>query len=76
MEITMKFLGMDSWDRPVYEDETGTLWKDVHPHSQYTPKLCTSNGNNFDGESDVPMSYMKKYENAEIQFISERILWN
>ena len=76
MKITLKFLGMDSWDRPVYEDETGTLWKDVNPRSQYEPELCTSNGNDFDGESDVPMSDMKKYANAEIQFIPERILWN
>lgn len=76
MEITLKFLNMDSRNRPVYKDETGTLWKDVNPRRQYAPELCTSNGNNIDGEPDVPMSYMKKYEDAEIQFTSERILWN
>lgn len=76
MKITLKFIGMDSWDRPVYEDETGTLWKDVDPRRQYAPDLCTPNGNLFDGEPDVSMSCMKKYENAEIQFIPERILWN
>lgn len=76
MEITLKFLNMDSRNRPVYKDETGTLWKDVNPRRQYASELCTSNGNNIDGEPDVPMSYMKKYENAEIQFTSERILWN
>ena len=73
MKITLKFLGMDSWDRPVYKDETGKLWKDINPRRQYAPELCTSNGNNIDGEPDVPMSAMKKYENAEIQFIPERL---
>lgn len=76
MKITLKFLGMDSWNRPVYEDGTGILWKDVNPRRQYEPDLCTSNGNNFNGEPDVPMYAMKKYANAEIQFIPDRILWN
>ena len=38
MKITLKFLGMDSWDRPVYKDETGKLWKDINPRRQYAPE--------------------------------------
>ena len=28
-ELHLKFVGMDSWDRPVYKDDSGTLQKDV-----------------------------------------------
>ena len=77
MKITLKFLGMDSWDRPVYEDETGTLWKDVSIRAGSMHRNCVRQTETiFDGEPDVPMSAMKKYANAEIQFIPERILWN
>ena len=76
MKITLKFLGLDSWDRPVYRDETGTLWKDVDPRRKFAPDLCTSNGNLFDGEPDVPMSYVKIYKVAEIQFVPVRVVWD
>ena len=75
MKITLKFLGMDSWGRPVYEDETGTLWKDVNPCRQSEPELRAAYGNNFDGEPDVLMSGMKRYADAEAQFLPERIVW-
>ena len=31
VKITLNYIGMDSWDRPVYEDESGVLWKDISP---------------------------------------------
>ena len=30
-KIYLKYKGRDSWDRPVYQDESGKLWKDVEP---------------------------------------------
>ena len=40
--LYLKFIGMDSWDRPVYKDDLGTLWKDVVPRAGMKPDLCTS----------------------------------
>ena len=31
--LYLKFVGMDSWDRPVYTDDIGTLWKDIDPRA-------------------------------------------
>lgn len=38
--LHLKFVGMDSWDRPVYKDDMGTLWKDVDPRARMKPDLC------------------------------------
>jgi hypothetical protein len=75
MKIKLTFKGMDSWDRSVYEDENGKLWKDVDPRKNRTPDLCTSVNNEFEGEPNTNMGYMSKYDNAEIEFIPERITW-
>ncbi|MCM1412577.1 MAG: hypothetical protein NC305_18840 [Lachnospiraceae bacterium] len=74
-KITLKLLGRDSWDRPVYEDESGKLWKDVTPRADYPADLCSSVNNSFDGEPDTPMSAMKCYQDAEIVFIPKRDTW-
>lgn len=76
MKVTLKFLGMDSWDHPVYVDENGTLWKDVNPRRAYTPDLCIAVGNQFDGEPDTNMCYLKKYDEAELVFTPERVAWD
>lgn len=75
MKIKLIYKGMDSWSRPVYEDEHGTLWKDVDPRKDREPDLCTSVNNDFDGEPDTNMYYIQRYENAELEFIPERITW-
>lgn len=75
MKVKLTYKGMDSWDRPVYEDERGILWKDVNPRKARDPDLCTSANNEFDGEPDTGMCYMKKYENVELVFVPERITW-
>ena len=33
--LLLKFVGMDSLDRPVYKDDMGTMWKDVDPIDVY-----------------------------------------
>ena len=75
MKIKLTYKGMDSWSRPVYKDENGTLWKDVDPRKDRNPDLCTSMYNAFDGEPDTNMKYIKKYEDAELIFIPERVTW-
>ena len=52
--LTMKPIGIDSWSRPVYEDQYGHLWKDItlgsHMHDLYSAL-----NNAFDGEPDFPI---------------------
>jgi hypothetical protein len=68
-KLTLTFKGCDSWDRPVYEYE-GRLYVDVDPRKGRRPEICTKNNNEFDGESDAPIT-----EDTEITFVPERITW-
>lgn len=73
--LLLKHIGRDSWGRPVYEDESGRLWKDVEPRAGKVPKLCTALYNNFDGEPDIPLEAMERYKDARIVFVPERDTW-
>ena len=33
-------------------------------------------GNEFDGEPNIPMHYLKKYADAQVVFRQERVVWN
>jgi hypothetical protein len=51
---TMAFIGIDSWDRPVYKcEETGNLYKDITLGSD-DPELYSC-CNTFEGEPDCPI---------------------
>ena len=60
--LHLQYIGADSWDRYVYEDENGSLWKlldccsprEVCEQRGDTPH--SSCGNTFDGEPDCPMA--------------------
>ena len=52
--MILTFKGIDSWDRPVYEDQEGRLWKDTNPMEDIEPHLCSACNNEFDGEPDCP----------------------
>lgn len=73
--LYLKHMGRDSWDRPVYRDDEGILWKDVDPRVDRKPNLCTSVGNEFDGEPDTGMEYFEKYQNISVVFVPERDVW-
>ena len=73
--IHLKFLGRDSWDRPVYMDDEGIIWKDVEPLAGRKAALCTSAGNELEGEPDMGMEQFKKYQNVSVVFIPERDVW-
>lgn len=73
--LRLKFQGWDDWDRTVYEDEDGRLWKDVDPRKEREPKLCTALNNEYHGEPDTPLEVMKKYEGVRIEFDPERVTW-
>ena len=51
----LKFIGVDDWDRPVYKDQKGRLWKDVNLGNG-TPYLHNVAGNGFEGEPDSPIT--------------------
>ena len=73
--LLLRHKGRDSWDRPVYEDESGKLWKDVEPRADDEPKLCSALYNAFDGEPDTPLEVMERYKNKAIVFIPKRDTW-
>lgn len=75
MNLTLRHIGRDSHDRPVYEDADGNLWKDTDPRADRPAKLCSSLHNAFDGEPDTPMMYMERYRDAEIRFVPQRDTW-
>ncbi len=73
--LHLKHLGRDSWDRPVYMDDEGVIWKDVNPRAGGKANLCTSVGNEFDGEPDTGMEYFMKYQDVSVAFIPARDVW-
>lgn len=74
-ELVLTFIGMDSWDRPVYKESDGMLWKDVSQIKDNKPDLCTSVNNEFDGEPDDNMRYMEKYDGVKVKFVPARVTW-
>ena len=58
-ELKVKLVGIDSWDRPVYKDKSGNLYKDVNL-GRGELDLHTAVNNDFYGEPDSPISdYIK-----------------
>ena len=53
--LKLKFIGIDDWDRPVYKDNKGRLWKDANLGNGI-PYLHRSVNNDFEGEPDYPIS--------------------
>ena len=50
----LQLIGFDSWSRPVYQEESGQLWKDINL-GQGRPYLHSSANNDFEGEPDMPI---------------------
>ncbi len=59
--LRIKPVGTDCWNRPVYKDEKGTIYKDTNL-GKGKIKLCTSVSNNFHGEPLIPVSEDVKIE--------------
>ena len=60
----LSFTGIDSWGRPVFQDETGRLWKDVNL-GDGEPYLHSAADNDFEGEPDMPIRGPFKIINQE-----------
>lgn len=66
---TLTFIGWDYWDRAVYKDEYGKLWKDVNANGK-NHALCSVTNNDFDGEPDEAIS-----NDIECTFTPRRMTW-
>lgn len=53
-ELNVKLVGIDDWNRPVYKDKKGFLYKDVNC-GMGVLSLCTVYLNQFYGEPDIPI---------------------
>lgn len=62
-ELILIFVGTDDWNRPVYRDENGIIFKDVNCDN-YPLELCTASS--IDGEPDTPISNIEKYKDVEV----------
>lgn len=70
-----KYIGNDSWDRPIYKGTDGTLLVDTDPVSECPMRLCTKYLNDFDGEPDTPIEYLARFENVEVK-VDRRVTWH
>lgn len=52
--LNIKFIGIDSWNRPVYKDKNGTIYKDINL-GKGVLALHTSVNNEFYGEPYYPI---------------------
>lgn len=66
--MNMTYKGQDSWDRAVYEDKEGNLWKDIIPIRGNVADLYSACNNEFDGEPDCPF-------HGEAEFKPGRVVW-
>ncbi len=66
--LSLKLIGIDSWNRPVYEDQNGKMFKDTNL-GRGKIALCTVYGG-FEGEPDTPIEYIEKYQDVEIEIIN------
>lgn len=59
-ELNIKFVGIDDWNRLVYKDKKGNLYKDVNlGEKDRGIKLCTVLNNDFYGEPNIPIKNVK-----------------
>ncbi|MBG9732273.1 hypothetical protein ABD87_22880 [Lysinibacillus sphaericus] len=65
-KLTLNFIGVDDWSRPVFKDDNGKIFKDLNC-GEGKIDLCTAYS--FDGEPDTPIGYIRKYQNVEIEVI-------
>lgn len=53
--LVLKYIGEDSWSRPVYQDQFSHLWKDIELGNYVQPSLHRAVNDDFEGEPDYPI---------------------
>ena len=66
MSVKMRFIGRDSHSRPVYQDDSGNLYKDTDPRSHVPPCLFT-----VDDMEGSP----KKWFPGKVKLLPKRDTW-
>ena len=60
--LALKFIGIDDFDCPTYEDQYGRFWKDLNLGKSETPDLYSTTRNDLDGNQyptssrNIPLS--------------------
>ena len=62
-KLILKYIGMDDFSCPVFEDQNGKLWKDINLGKSNPPSLYSVTGNDQDGEPLYPIR--QEYSFAE-----------
>lgn len=55
--LTLKFIGIDDFSCPTYEDQYGRFWKDLNLGKSEKPDLYSTTRNDLDGE---PVSHIRQ----------------
>ena len=53
--LMLKFIGIDDFSCPTYEDQYGRFWKDLNLGKSETPDLYSTTRNDLDGEPVSPI---------------------
>ena len=66
--LTLKFIGIDDFSCPTYEDQYGRFWKDLNLGKSETPDLYSTTRNDLDGSQyltssrNIPLSQNRSEE--------------
>ena len=60
--LTLKFIGIDDFSCPTYEDQYGRFWKDLNLGKSETPDLYSTTRNDLDGEPLSPIRQEYTFE--------------
>ncbi len=77
MSLILVLLGIDDWNRPVYQDQNGKLWKNIKHLAcdesdvrNNIDGLCAVYGNIFDGEPDTALECF--HNKPVVEFSTQR----
>ena len=69
--LKLTYICKDDWDKPVYKDQNGKIWKDLSFRGCH-PELYSSSNNEIDGEPCFPIKieyeFVTKYEENPNRF--------
>lgn len=65
--LTLKFIGIDDFSYPTYQDQYGHLWKDLNLGNSENPDLYSVTGNARDGEPLYPIRQEHTYDPEPFQ---------
>lgn len=70
--LELKYIGEDFWSRPVYRGQFGHLWKDIDLGDSEWPNLCSSVGDEFEGEPNASIKQRFTIQGRETLISNEK----